>query len=272
MIFLYSINSGANVFTFMPNQMPPPSVAPALTPYSPSSTTINTSPSFSGTPLQISPGANRSSIPLKKRTLTNENTTTGLVRQMSADATSTVAVSNEPVISLNDWLKNRVLAVRRPRFHCASAAASAAIATSSASQQSRSHQTSMSHDTADDESDETISVGGGTDDESFTPIGPVIRPLFLDYLPALIENTNGSLVTVTFMHTANTAAATAATASTTTSDDAIPATSSSSSIVLSQSLPSNLSLLPSFQRYSFFQFGRFFFHVRFCLCLSCFNI
>lgn len=238
------------MFTFMTNSMPPPSNAPPLTPFSApaSSTSINTPGGsiFAASPLQVSPGGggqqSRSSIPLKKRSLTNEANSSagggGLVKQISIEATSNTALAasntNDLGISLNDWLKSRVLAVRRVTRQNIS---------SSSHHHHHQHGGAGASATAvgtSDESNDTISVGGNDDEWQTSPHMTGVSPLFLDYTPAIIENTNGTLVTVTFtaVHGSTCAAG----------EDATSSSAAASSLVLSQSLPANLSMLP-FHRY-----------------------
>lgn len=244
----------------MTNSMPPPTNAPPLTPFSaPASSTTSISTPGSGAfgplPLQISPGPSRSSsIPLKKRSLANDNTASGsLVKQMStetitvssasATAAATNAINNDLGISLNDWLKSRVLAVsRRSRLSSSHHHRSRRLDEGS---EARAAATAAA---MADESDETAcATSGGMDDEWLVSSN---GPVFLDYVPAVIDNTNGTLVTVTFTaptHGANSVPSTAAPVTTGAStDEAV--TNSSSNLVLSQSLPANLSMLP-FHRY-----------------------
>lgn len=162
---------------------------------------------------------------------------------------SSSVASNDLNVSLNDWVKNRVLAVRRvnpmrltssqqqQRYH-------SATLTHSYRQQQQQQQKKSQHD-----QDDVDELGGMMEMDMESSGGGGGGQLFVDYLPATIENINGTLVTVTFTHVASASNA----ASATSSDDI----ASSSSLVLSQSLPANLSMLPFQQRYSFSLFLSF---------------
>ena len=223
------------IFTFQTPTIPGTG-APPLTPYSaPASTNTTPSligPSFAGmSPLTgLANSRTESSIPLKKRTLTNESTSSGgggvgLSKQISNETNPSLES-----ISLTDWQKHRVLALKQPSSQ------------QPPHQQHRPHQrrrnpsSASHHHHYEDEDDAAFA-----DDDS--------SAMFLDFYPAVIENTNGAFVTVTFAHNSSSSAA-ATTAANTASAAPVHAHSAStddpasSSLVLSQSLP-NLSMLAS---------------------------
>lgn len=225
------------IFTFQTPTIPGTG-APPLTPYSAPAST-NTTPlligaSFAGMSPQtgIANSRTESSIPLKKRTLTNESTSSGgggggvgLSKQISNETNPSLES-----ISLIDWQKHRVLALKQP--------------SSQQQQPHRPHQrrrnpsSASHHHHYEDEDDAAFA-----DDDS--------NAMFLDFYPAVIENTNGAFVTVTFAHNNSSSAAAATTAANAASAAPTHAHSAasaddpaSSSLVLSQSLP-NLSMLAS---------------------------
>ena len=229
------------IFTFQTPTIPGTG-APPLTPYSAPAST-NTTPSLIGasfagmSPLTgLANSRTESSIPLKKRTLTNESTSSGggggggvgLSKQISNETNPSLES-----ISLTDWQKHRVLALKQPS------------SSQQPQHQHRPHQrrrnpsSASHHHHYEDEDDAAFA-----DDDS--------SAMFLDFYPAVIENTNGAFVTVTFAHNSSSAAAatatTAANAASAAPTHAHSAASAddpaSSSLVLSQSLP-NLSMLAS---------------------------